>query len=104
MRPVPSLAWMALASASQLAFADYDAVAVLKAQGYQRPPAHIEEAVLAPWHQNVAGGQMSPDGNWMLVTQGGGMPPISALGNPHANLGGFDIDTVATFIRLVRPG
>lgn len=99
MRCKSSLASFVCLGLVSPAVADYDAVAVLKAQGYQRPPAHIEEAVLAPWHKNIAGGQVSPNGNWMLVTMGDGMPPLAALGNPHINLAGMDMDTVAGRLR-----
>lgn len=69
--------------------------AILKAEGYIRPGKTIEQAVLAPWHQNVTGGQLNPQNTILLVTVGDGMPPIDRVGTPHVNLGGTQIDTVA---------
>ncbi|MBL8067292.1 MAG: S9 family peptidase [Armatimonadetes bacterium] len=69
--------------------------AALRAEGYIRPPKMIEQAVLAPWHNNIGGGSLNPQNTWLLVTVGDGMPPIERVGTPHVNLGGTQIDTVA---------
>jgi len=68
---------------------------ILKAEGYIRPSAMLEEAAMAPWHLNVTSGSMNSAKTHMLITNSGGMPPLAWLGAPHVNLGGIQIDTVA---------
>lgn len=67
----------------------------LRAPGYVRPSSLIEEAVLAPWHLNVDGGALCPQGRRWLVSRSDGAPGIARLAKPHRLLAGITIDTVA---------
>ena len=49
---------------------------------YIRPPAEIEEAVLAPRHLNVNLGNPSPDGRFFVREQGDGPPSIEQFARP----------------------
>lgn len=68
---------------------------VLKNQNYIRPAQVIEDAVLAPWANNVIGGALNPQGTMLLITESDGMPLLERVGQTHVNLGGQQIDTVA---------
>ncbi len=77
------------------AFSDNSIDDILKAEGYIRPSKTIEDAVTAPWGNNVAGGNLNSLNTLMLITESDGMPLLSRVGQTHINLGGIQIDTVA---------
>ncbi|ARU40555.1 hypothetical protein CCB80_05140 [Armatimonadetes bacterium Uphvl-Ar1] len=68
---------------------------VLKAEGYIKPSAAIEKAVMAPWNKNVSGGSLNAQKTHMLITDAGGLVGLEALGRSHRILGGMAIDLVA---------
>ncbi len=68
---------------------------VLKAEGYIKPSAEIEKAVMAPWNKNVMGGSLNSQKTHMLITDAGGLVGLEALGRNHRILGGMAIDLVA---------
>lgn len=65
---------------------------ILKAEGYVRPSAIVEQAVLAPWHLNASVGNLNPaQTHWVQLTRDG-LPKLADLGRPHLNLAGLEID------------
>lgn len=75
--------------------------AILETEAYLKPPAEIERLVMAPRSENMALNDLSPDRSKFLVTLTNGMPSLAALGKPHKNLGGFQVDTAANRSRSV---
>lgn len=92
-----TLCVLALGLMGVFAMAGYDSSVddILKAEGYIRPSKTIEDAVTAPWSDNVTGGSLNPQNTHMLITDSDGMPLLSSVGTEHINLGGMQFDTVA---------
>ncbi len=65
------------------------------AEGYLEPSDAVAEAVVAPWHENVALTDLGPDGVHFLHRQGVGLPALEDLARPHRNLAGLYVDTTA---------
>lgn len=77
---------------------------VIPKKGYQDPPDAIKKMVLAPRHENVSLGNLSPDGAWFLNTKSDGMVTVERLGTPYMNLGGVQVDTIAGRSRSLTTG
>ena len=72
---------------------------VLSTEGYVRPPAEVEKAVLAPRHLNVSLSNQSPNRKYFLKTQSEGLPSIVSFAKPHYFLGGVQVDPRANRAR-----
>ena len=68
---------------------------VLMKEAYLRPPAEVTDVVLAPRHLNVSLSNLSPDGEFFLITRSGGMPSLATYAKRYYNLGGWQIDPLA---------
>jgi hypothetical protein len=70
--------------------------AALTHEGWTRPPAAIERAVLAPRHLNVTLTNASPDGRYFLREQSEGLPSMASFAREHLWLGGLQLDRART--------
>lgn len=71
-------------------------------EGYIAPPEEIREALLAPWHRNVALNDVSPDGRSFVVqVRESRMPPLAWFAKRHRNLGGLEVDVAASRARML---
>jgi dipeptidyl aminopeptidase/acylaminoacyl peptidase len=76
------------------AVVDYDHI--IEAEGYLRPPAIIEQAVLAPRHLQVSLSNLNaPMGTTFLNSLGDVMPSLEHFARPHYDLAGWQIDYIA---------
>ncbi len=64
----------------------------ITAESFQRPPAEIADAVLAPRHLNVTLSNPSPDGTLFLIERSGGAPTMADFAKPFYRLAGEQID------------
>ncbi len=76
----------------------------LTKEAYLVPPKEIQDLVLAPRWQNGSLSNSNSDLTKYILTQSGGMPPLSALGKPYYNLAGLQIDPVAFRARSLTIG
>ncbi|MFM9874285.1 MAG: prolyl oligopeptidase family serine peptidase [Fimbriimonadaceae bacterium] len=67
---------------------------ILQNQNYIHPSRVIEDAVMAPWSNNVTGGTLNPLNTMLMISESDGMPLLERVGQTHVNLGGQQIDTV----------
>ncbi len=89
----PLLSSAALAIAAQsLGQAAPDA---LKTEGYLLPPRAVADAALAPWYKNISLGQLNSSGQFSLITERDGAPPLARLARPYEKLGGLQVDRQA---------
>lgn len=72
-----------------------NADSIIAAEGFVRPPAEIEKAVLAPRHLNVTLSNQSPNRKYFLETQSEGLPSMASFAKKHYFLGGLQVDPVA---------
>lgn len=91
------LAILAVPAAAQ--DAAWSADQVLAQEGWARPPAPIERAVLAPRNQNVTLANASPDRRYFLRTETEGLPTMAAFAKEHLWFGGVQVDPRANRAR-----
>lgn len=64
---------------------------VLRDESFIRPPALVEQAVLAPWHLNSSVTNLdSANERWIQTTRNG-LPKIADLASPSVNIAGLQI-------------
>jgi dipeptidyl aminopeptidase/acylaminoacyl peptidase len=68
---------------------------ILSNERYLEPPREVMEAVLAPWHQNVSVGNLSPDRQRFIIQEREGLPPLALFARPHHKLAGVQVDPAA---------
>ncbi|MEZ0325248.1 MAG: prolyl oligopeptidase family serine peptidase [Fimbriimonas sp.] len=86
-----------LALASALSFACLSlAQDPVSTESYLRPPRMIEEAVMAPWQKNRSITYLSPDRTRYLLLPRAPLADISQMAKRYLNLGGIQIDPVAS--------
>jgi dipeptidyl aminopeptidase/acylaminoacyl peptidase len=72
----------------------------INAERYITPPAALEKLVTAPREQNITFSAPNPGSRqWFLRTVSDGLPSLAAMGKPYHNLGGFQVDRVASRAR-----
>jgi len=74
---------------------------ILAKETFIRPPAAIEKVVTAPWQQNVALSNQSPDHKHFLKLGSEGMPSVQQFGKPHYYLAGLQVDYKANRARTL---
>jgi len=89
--PLLSLAAISLASASLT----QNSPDPLKTEGYLLPPRAIADAALAPWYKNTSLGSLNATGQFSLITERDGAPPLARLARPYEKLGGLQVDRQA---------
>ena len=67
---------------------------ILAKETFIRPPAAIEKVVTAPWQQNVALSNQSPDHKHFLKLGSEGMPSVGQFGKPHYYLAGLQVEAL----------
>ncbi len=67
----------------------------LDKEAYVKPPDAIADLVNAPRYLNTTLSNLSPDHTRFLITNSGGMPPLSALAKTYFTLGGVQVDANA---------
>jgi len=67
----------------------------LTKESYVEPPKEIADVVTAPWHLNVALGNLGPDKEHFLITQGGGIATLEQFAKPFVVLGEVEFDHTA---------
>jgi dipeptidyl aminopeptidase/acylaminoacyl peptidase len=88
--------WFAVALPSGAVVAQEE---LITQEGWARPPAVIERAVLAPRHENVTLSNQSPNQRYFLQQQSDGMPTMASFARPHLWLGGLQVDPAANRVR-----
>ena len=73
----------------------WDRDQILTAEGYQRPPETIAEAVLAPWYLNVTLSEANAAKTLFLNEIGDGPVTMDVFSKPFHELGGLFIDFAA---------
>ncbi len=74
----------------------------IAAERYISPPDVVARLVTAPREQNVSFGSPNPGSRqWFLRTVSDGLPALAAMGKPYHNLGGFQVDRVASRARAL---
>ncbi len=68
----------------------------ISTESYLRPPRLIEEAVMAPWHNNRSITYLSPDRSRYLLLPRAPLVDIAVMAKRHLNLGGIQIDPAAS--------
>jgi dipeptidyl aminopeptidase/acylaminoacyl peptidase len=64
---------------------------VLQNESFIRPPALVEQAVLAPWHLNASVTNLdSANERWIQTTRDG-MPKLADLASPSVNIAGLQV-------------
>lgn len=76
----------------------------LALEGFQRPPAAIERAVMAPWHENVSISTLSPDRSRFIHTHNVRMPALEQFARPYHILAGQRFDAIAYRSRGLTTG
>ena len=76
-----------------------NADSILAAEGFVRPPAEVEQAVLAPRWMNVTLRDQSPNRKYFLKTQSEGLPSMASFAKKHYFLGGLQVDPAANRAR-----
>ncbi len=72
----------------------------INAERYITPPPALEKLVTAPREQNITFSAPNPGSRqWFLRTVSDGLPSLAAMGKPYHNLGGFQVDRVASRAR-----
>jgi dipeptidyl aminopeptidase/acylaminoacyl peptidase len=72
----------------------------INAERYITPNAALEKLVTAPREQNITFSAPNPGSRqWFLRTVSDGLPSLAAMGKPYHNLGGFQVDRVASRAR-----
>lgn len=109
--PAPRRWFTPLAAAAILALGAKSLVAQAKpatnaldeaiaAERYISPPEAVARLVTAPREQNVSLGSPNPGNRqWFMRTVSDGLPALAAMGKPYHNLGGFQVDRVASRAR-----
>src|SRR5688572_18018265 len=77
---------------------DWDPQAILRAEGFVKPPADVERIIMAP-RTDISFSTSSPDRRWFLRATGNDRGDIANYGKPHLILGGLQIDTRAARAR-----
>ncbi len=74
----------------------------INAERYITPSAALEKLVTAPREQNITFSAPNPGNRqWLLRTVSYGLPTLAAMGKPYHNLGGFQVDRVASRARAL---
>ncbi len=74
----------------------------INAERYITPSLELERLITAPRDQNLTFGAPNPGNRqWFLRSVSDGLPSLAAMGKPYHNLGGFQVDRVASRARAL---
>ncbi len=85
-----SVAW-AQSAPPAAAGADNEIQRTLRNESYIRPPALVEQAVMAPWHLNSNVSNLDSKSERWIQTTRDGLPKLADLASPWVNIAGLQI-------------